>query len=101
MADHADFTYTLTIHIRAVLQTRGHNQRTVRLATEGGLRRRKVSWLLVFRVESNISMLDSLIAKWKKAGYEKLCCLRCIQTRVRRGVGVPAADMLNFIITRT
>ncbi|KYK68338.1 G10 family protein, partial [Toxoplasma gondii TgCatPRC2] len=20
-----------------------------------------------------------LIAKWKKAGYEKLCCLRCIQ----------------------
>ena len=84
MADHADFTYTLTIHIRAVLQTRGHNQRTVRLATERGLRRRKVSWLLVFRVESNISMLDSLIAKWKKAGYEKLCCLRCIQTRVRR-----------------
>ena len=25
----------------------------------------------------------SLIAKWKKTGYEKLCCLRCIQTRVR------------------
>jgi len=24
----------------------------------------------------------SLIAKWKKTGYEKLCCLRCIQTRV-------------------
>ena len=23
----------------------------------------------------------SLIAKWKKPGYEKLCCLRCIQTR--------------------
>ncbi|OAE20881.1 hypothetical protein AXG93_3256s1270 [Marchantia polymorpha subsp. ruderalis] len=23
----------------------------------------------------------SLIAKWKKAGYEKLCCLRCIQPR--------------------
>jgi bud site selection protein 31 len=23
----------------------------------------------------------NLIAKWKKAGYEKLCCLRCIQTR--------------------
>lgn len=25
---------------------------------------------------------DSLIAKWKKSGYEKLCCARCIQTRV-------------------
>lgn len=24
----------------------------------------------------------SLIAKWKKPGYEKLCCIRCIQTRV-------------------
>merc|ERR1712169_148401 len=23
----------------------------------------------------------ALIAKWKKAGYERLCCLRCIQTR--------------------
>ena len=25
---------------------------------------------------------NSLLAKWKKTGYEKLCCLRCIQTRV-------------------
>lgn len=25
----------------------------------------------------------SLIAKWKKNGYEKLCCASCIQTRVR------------------
>lgn len=24
---------------------------------------------------------QSLIAKWKKQGYENLCCLRCIQTR--------------------
>lgn len=23
---------------------------------------------------------QALIAKWKKKGYEKLCCLRCIQT---------------------
>ncbi|KAF2095082.1 putative cell cycle control protein Cwf14/Bud31 [Rhizodiscina lignyota] len=23
----------------------------------------------------------NLIAKWKKPGYEKLCCLRCIQTK--------------------
>jgi len=22
-----------------------------------------------------------LIAKWKKEGYEKLCCLKCIQTK--------------------
>ena len=29
------------------------------------------------------SITSSLIAKWKKTGYEKLCCLRCIQTRVR------------------
>lgn len=28
-------------------------------------------------------IIFSLIAKWKKTGYEKLCCLRCIQTRVR------------------
>lgn len=24
---------------------------------------------------------SNLIAKWKKQGYEKLCCLRCIQTK--------------------
>ncbi|KAL3319415.1 Component of the SF3b subcomplex of the U2 snRNP [Cichlidogyrus casuarinus] len=24
---------------------------------------------------------DKLIAKWKKQGYENLCCLRCIQPR--------------------
>ncbi|KAI0307083.1 maternal g10 transcript [Multifurca ochricompacta] len=24
---------------------------------------------------------ENLIAKWKKTGYEKLCCLRCIQTK--------------------
>lgn len=29
-----------------------------------------------------LTVLDSLLAKWKKTGYEKLCCLRCIQTRV-------------------
>ncbi len=33
-------------------------------------------------LESLTSMF-SLIAKWKKPGYEKLCCIRCIQTRVR------------------
>lgn len=30
----------------------------------------------------NESIADkNLIAKWKKQGYENLCCLRCIQTR--------------------
>lgn len=24
---------------------------------------------------------ESLIAKWKKQGYENLCCLRCVQTK--------------------
>jgi bud site selection protein 31 len=28
-------------------------------------------------------LFHSLIAKWKKTGYEKLCCLRCIQTKAR------------------
>ncbi|KAF8309352.1 hypothetical protein DL93DRAFT_2158440 [Clavulina sp. PMI_390] len=27
----------------------------------------------------------NLIAKWKKTGYEKLCCVRCIQTRDAEG----------------
>ncbi|PPQ94833.1 hypothetical protein CVT25_007470 [Psilocybe cyanescens] len=28
-----------------------------------------------------VERCHSLVAKWKKTGYEKLCCLRCIQTR--------------------
>jgi bud site selection protein 31 len=39
---------------------------------------------LTHQYEVYDSPLNSLIAKWKKTGYEKLCCLRCIQTRVRR-----------------
>jgi hypothetical protein len=30
---------------------------------------------------ANEVLHSSLIAKWKKTGYEKLCCLRCIQTK--------------------
>jgi hypothetical protein len=37
----------------------------------------------------------SLIAKWKKTGYEKLCCLRCIQTKA--SVNDPASCV--FILT--
>ncbi|OJT07103.1 Protein BUD31 -like protein [Trametes pubescens] len=42
----------------------------------------------------------NLIAKWKKAGYEKLCCLRCIQTRERASlVNTPEApDTISVTI---
>jgi len=33
-------------------------------------------WLLKNRYADS-----ALIAKWKKQGYEKLCCLKCIQTK--------------------
>ena len=36
----------------------------------------------------------NLIAKWKKQGYEKLCCVRCIQTRVGLGSVAPTDDKL-------
>ncbi|PWN19094.1 bud site selection-related protein [Microstroma glucosiphilum] len=29
----------------------------------------------------------NLIAKWKRQGYEKLCCVRCIQSRDMNNVG--------------
>ena len=40
----------------------------------------------------------ALIAKWKKQGYEKLCCLRCVQTKETNFGGscicrVPKAQM--------
>jgi len=38
--------------------------------------------LLLLPLTVLFSYFDSLVAKWKKTGYEKLCCLRCIQTRV-------------------
>jgi bud site selection protein 31 len=30
----------------------------------------------------------NLIAKWKKDGYERLCCLRCIQVRSTFGLNL-------------
>lgn len=39
-------------------------------------------------------LVRSLIAKWKKQGYEKLCCVRCIQTRVGLGSVAPTDDKL-------
>lgn len=36
--------------------------------------------LYEFCLKENIADAN-LIAKWKKQGYENLCCLRCIQTR--------------------
>ena len=38
------------------------------------------SELYEFCLNENIAD-KNLIAKWKKQGYENLCCLRCIQTR--------------------
>lgn len=40
----------------------------------------------------------NLIAKWKKQGYEKLCCLRCVQTKETNFAGtcicrVPKASL--------
>lgn len=39
-----------------------------------------VSELYDFCLQEKIAD-QNLIAKWKKQGYENLCCLRCIQTR--------------------
>ena len=39
-----------------------------------------VSELYEYCLNENIAD-KNLIAKWKKQGYENLCCLRCIQTR--------------------
>jgi hypothetical protein len=44
---------------------------------------------------SDCSRVCSLVAKWKKTGYEKLCCLRCIQTKA--SVNDPASCV--FILT--
>ena len=42
----------------------------------------------------------SLIAKWKKPGYEKLCCVRCIQSKVRFQprylCGIDASQDMNY-----
>ena len=43
----------------------------------------------------------SLLAKWKKTGYEKLCCLRCIQTRVWWSSYLILTLKLIFSIKRT
>src|SRR5258706_9070881 len=46
-----------------------------------------------------ISCFHSLIAKWKKTGYEKLCCLRCIQTKVRPYLHlVIFLELLTFLL---
>ena len=40
-----------------------------------------LSWAkLIIDLQEKIAD-GNLIAKWKKQGYENLCCLRCIQTR--------------------
>jgi len=45
-----------------------------------------------------------LIAKWKKMGYEKLCCVRCIQSKDMNYVGstcicrVPKAQLKDGVV---
>lgn len=43
---------------------------------KGAISKELYEWLL-----KNGYADKMLIAKWKKTGYEKLCCLRCVQTK--------------------
>lgn len=43
-----------------------------------------------------LPLIHSLIAKWKKSGYEKLCCARCIQTRVSPTSNVVWSSLRSF-----
>lgn len=57
-----------------------HNQRT-RYVFELFWKRKAISRQL-YDYCINEKIADAaLIAKWKKPGYENLCCLKCIQTR--------------------
>ncbi|CDR98815.1 hypothetical protein [Sporisorium scitamineum] len=47
-------------------------------------------WLLKYQYAD-----ANLIAKWKRTGYEKLCCVRCIQSRARNASA--ASLVLNFV----
>lgn len=44
--------------------------------TKSAISKQLYDWLL-----KNGYADAALIAKWKKQGYEKLCCLRCVQTK--------------------
>ncbi len=57
-----------------------HNQRS-RYIYDLYYKRKAISKeLYEYCLNENIAD-KNLIAKWKKQGYENLCCLRCIQTR--------------------
>lgn len=53
---------------------------------------------------SATALTSSLIAKWKRTGYDKLCCARCVATRDMNYVGstcicrVPKAHLKNGVI---
>ena len=55
-------------------------------------------YVFVLSLCAYVQCVASLIAKWKKAGYEKLCCLRCIQTRVRRIPCAPTPSADSFYL---
>eukprot|EP00095_Tigriopus_kingsejongensis_P009219 maker-scaffold1882_size25737-snap-gene-0.10 protein:Tk09219 transcript:maker-scaffold1882_size25737-snap-gene-0.10-mRNA-1 annotation:"bud31 homolog" len=57
-----------------------HHQRS-RYIFDLFYRRKAISRELYDYCVKNKIADGNLIAKWKKQGYENLCCLRCIQTR--------------------
>ncbi|PRP84075.1 hypothetical protein PROFUN_04066 [Planoprotostelium fungivorum] len=57
-----------------------HHQRT-RYVYEAFYKKQMISRELYDFCLSEGYADSSLIAKWKKAGYEKLCCIRCMQLK--------------------
>ncbi|KAJ3062747.1 Component of the SF3b subcomplex of the U2 snRNP [Podochytrium sp. JEL0797] len=57
-----------------------HHQRS-RYLYEMYYKRKAISKELYDYCVKNGHADENLIAKWRKVGYEKLCCLRCIQPR--------------------
>ncbi|KAF9585376.1 hypothetical protein BGW38_002633 [Lunasporangiospora selenospora] len=64
----------------AILTFRLHHQRS-RYVYELFYKRRAISKELYEYLLKQGYADGNLIAKWKKAGYEKVCCLRCIQPK--------------------
>lgn len=63
-------------------------------------RRRVSSFRCVYSVaDTDVCVGHSLIAKWKKPGYHKLCCVKCIQTKVRSCFRTNACSSRHFLIS--
>ncbi|KAF3229294.1 Component of the SF3b subcomplex of the U2 snRNP [Orbilia oligospora] len=67
-----------------------------------GISRDLYDWLLKNKYADPL-----LIAKWKKQGYEKLCCLKCIQTKetnfvvAHRAIRKGAISYFGYIFRQT